>query len=153
PTGRSRERHLSSGTWRWCCLPGSPRQRWKRSCVAPAGRCSSRWSCSMSTAGRGCRAGIAAWRGGGRSAIRVGRCGRPRQTPRSPRLSRSWRESLAYDGERADVAALDQLETVLRHVMDELTTWHTRALKAEGDRGGAPAGVSARGGELEQENK
>jgi len=37
--------------------------------------------------------------------------------------------------------------------MDELTTWHTRALKAEGDRGGAPAGVSARGGELEQENK
>ena len=58
---------------------------------------------------------------------------------------------MAYDGERADVAALDQLETVLRHVMDELTTWHTRALKAEGDRGAPSSGAGARGTELEQE--
>jgi cell division protein FtsB len=59
---------------------------------------------------------------------------------------------LAYDGERADAAALDQLEIVLRHVMDELTTWHTRALKAETDRGSSPA-AATRGAELEQENK
>lgn len=59
---------------------------------------------------------------------------------------------MAYDGERADAAALDQLEIVLRHVMDELSTLHTRALKAETDRGAAPGGVT-RGPELEQENK
>jgi len=59
---------------------------------------------------------------------------------------------LAYDGERADAAALDQLEIVLRHVMDELTTLHTRALKTETERGAPPGGVT-RGAELEQENK
>jgi hypothetical protein len=56
---------------------------------------------------------------------------------------------LTYDGERADAAALDQLEIVLRHVMDELTTWHNRAVKAET---GSPAGAT-RAPELEQENK
>jgi len=64
--------------------------------------------------------------------------------------------SLAYDGERVDAAALDQLEIVLRHVMDELATWHARALNAEGDGGGTArpdAEARARGSELEQENK
>jgi len=69
---------------------------------------------------------------------------------------------LAYDGERADAAALEQLEIVLRHVMDELTTWHTRALKAESGAPGAGGGAGGAGGaggggtrgtELEQENK
>ena len=38
-----------------------------------------------------------------------------------------------YDGERADGRVLDQLETILRHVADELAGWRARALKAEGD--------------------
>ena len=71
---------------------------------------------------------------------------------------------MAYDGERADGPVLDQLETILRHVAEELTGWRTRALKAEGElkesgaRGGAgsvKADLDARGrlSDLEQENK
>jgi hypothetical protein len=77
---------------------------------------------------------------------------------------------LAYDGERADAGVLDQLEAILRHVADELATWRSRALKAEGDlkEGGGRAGTGGGGGggvakadlelrgraaELEQENK
>ena len=62
---------------------------------------------------------------------------------------------------------LDQLETILRHVAEELTGWRTRALKAEADLkesgakgGGGGAGAAkldleARGrvADLEQENK
>jgi hypothetical protein len=60
---------------------------------------------------------------------------------------------------------LDQLETILRHVVEELAAWRTRALKAESEvkdhpgqaRAGAAArhDVEARGraAELEQENK
>src|SRR5207244_9223459 len=57
---------------------------------------------------------------------------------------RRWRVSLAYDGERVDAQVLDQLETILRHVADELAGWRARAVKAEGElkesggRGGAP---------------
>jgi len=40
---------------------------------------------------------------------------------------------LAYDGERVDTAVLDQLETILRHVQEELAAWRARALKAESD--------------------
>ena len=40
---------------------------------------------------------------------------------------------MAYDGERADARALDQLETILRYVADELAGWHTRALKTEAE--------------------
>lgn len=75
---------------------------------------------------------------------------------------------MAYDGERADAEVLDQLEAILRHVADELATWRSRALKAEGDlkEGGGRAGAGGGGGvakpdlelrgraaELEQENK
>lgn len=61
---------------------------------------------------------------------------------------------------------LDQLETILRHVAEELTGWRTRALKAEaelkesGARGGGGGGVAkpdletrGRVADLEQENK
>ncbi|HXL11279.1 MAG TPA: hypothetical protein VN955_07775 [Gemmatimonadales bacterium] len=65
---------------------------------------------------------------------------------------------------------LDQLETVLRHVADELAGWRARALKAEaelkesgirGSGGGAGGGAAAkpdaetrgRAADLEQENR
>jgi cell division protein FtsB len=71
---------------------------------------------------------------------------------------------LAYDGERADAQVLDQLETILRHVADELAVWRARAVKAEGElkesggRGGVAAAKSdaearTRVADLEQENK
>src|SRR5437773_9880098 len=77
---------------------------------------------------------------------------------------RRWRVSLAYDGERADAQVLDQLETILRHVADELAGWRARAVKAEGElkESGARGGASAakpdaetrdRVADLEQENK
>ncbi len=72
--------------------------------------------------------------------------------------------SLAYDGERADAQVLDQLETILRHVADELAGWRGRAVKAEGElkesagRGGGSAAkpdpeMRSRVADLEQENK
>jgi cell division protein FtsB len=71
---------------------------------------------------------------------------------------------LAYDGERADAEVVDQLETILRHVADELATWRARALKSEaelkesGGRGGSATpklDPETRGRvlDLEQENK
>jgi len=75
---------------------------------------------------------------------------------------------LAYDGERADAQVLDQLETILRHVADELAVWRARAVKAEGElkesggrsgggAGGAAAKLDAearnRVADQEQENK
>jgi hypothetical protein len=63
---------------------------------------------------------------------------------------------LAYDGERVDAAVLDQLETILRHVQEELAAWRARALKAEAELKEHPG--QTRGGgpmrhETEQENK
>lgn len=64
-----------------------------------------------------------------------------------------------YDGERADLAALAQLEAVLREVGEELALWRARALKAEGDaqrgggKGGGGGGDSRRVSELETENR
>ena len=71
---------------------------------------------------------------------------------------------MAYDGERADAQVLDQLETILRHVADELAGWRARAVKAEGElkeSGGRGGGAVAkpdvetrnRVADLEQENK
>ena len=71
---------------------------------------------------------------------------------------------MAYDGERADAQVLDQLETILRHVADELAVWRARAVKAEGElkeSGGRSGGAAAkpdaetrnRVADLEQENK
>jgi hypothetical protein len=70
--------------------------------------------------------------------------------------------SLAYDGERSDAPVLDQLETILRHVADELALWRARAVKAEaelkegGGRGPAPKldpETRGRVADLEQENR
>ena len=73
---------------------------------------------------------------------------------------------MAYDGEqRVDTAILDQLETILRHVQEELAAWRARALKAEGDLKDHPGPARATGpvrhdpeargraSEVEQENK
>ena len=70
---------------------------------------------------------------------------------------------MAYDGERSDAQVLDQLETILRHVADELGVWRARAVKAEGELKEAAAGRSGsakpdaetrgRVSDLEQENK
>lgn len=80
---------------------------------------------------------------------------------------------MAYDGERADAQVLDQLESILRHVAEELAGWRARALKAEGElkeTGGKGGGGRGSGGgdsgsakldpevrnrvaDLEQENK
>ena len=47
-------------------------------------------------------------------------------------------------GERADARALDQLESILRQVADELAGWRARALKAEADaKSGAGRGAAA----------
>ena len=51
-----------------------------------------------------------------------------------------------YDGERVDGRVLDQLETILRHVADELAAWRARALKAEGDLKELSARASTGGG-------
>jgi hypothetical protein len=71
--------------------------------------------------------------------------------------------SLAYDGERFDAPVVDQLETILRHVADELALWRARATKAEADlKASAGSGGSVgkldpetrgRVADLEQENK
>ncbi len=37
---------------------------------------------------------------------------------------------MAYDGERSDAPVLDQLETIPRHVADELALGRARAVKA-----------------------
>ena len=57
-----------------------------------------------------------------------------------------------YDGERADLRALDQLEAVLRELGEEMATWRARALKAEPSRGSGSGG-GARSSELESENR
>jgi hypothetical protein len=55
-----------------------------------------------------------------------------------------------YDGERADLVALDKLEAVLRELGEELATWRARGLKAEPGRGG---GGGSRSSEMESENR
>ena len=69
---------------------------------------------------------------------------------------------MAYDGERSDAPVLDQLETILRHVADELALWRARAVKAEAElkesagRGPTPKldpETRGRVADLEQENK
>src|SRR2546430_12985735 len=62
-----------------------------------------------------------------------GRCESAKWTSCWQERCKRWRTSLAYDGERVDGRVLDQLETVLRHVADELASWRARALKAEAE--------------------
>jgi len=60
---------------------------------------------------------------------------------------------LTYGGERLEVReAIDQLETILRDVAEELAGWRARALKAEGQlKGGTPP--PAKHPESDAENK
>jgi hypothetical protein len=63
---------------------------------------------------------------------------------------------LAYDAERVDSAVLDQLETILRHVLEELAAWRARALKAEAElkeHPGQARGAGPLRHDTEQENK
>src|SRR5207302_10553904 len=136
-------------------------------CSGPWARCSSASRCSTSIVGPGFRPVSAASRGAAPSATRRARCARRKWTRRWHGGSLLWRMSLAYDGERADGPVLERLETILRHVAEELTGWRTRALKAEADLkesgakgGGGGAGAAkldleARGrvADLESENK
>jgi len=54
------------------------------------------------------------------------------------------------DSENPEFAALAELESVVRHVCDELATWRRRAQKAEIDRPGSSRGDQAVG--LEADN-
>ena len=57
-----------------------------------------------------------------------------------------------YAGDRPDVReALDQLETILRDVAEELAGWRSRAQKAEGEL--KSRGSPVKNAELESENK
>ena len=59
---------------------------------------------------------------------------------------------MTYAGDRPDVRdALDQLESILRDVAEELAGWRSRAQKAEADL--KSRGSSVRNPELESENK
>jgi hypothetical protein len=62
---------------------------------------------------------------------------------------------LTYVGERPEVLeAIDQLEAILRDVAEELTSWRSRALKAEADlkAGGGKVSVQ-KNPDSEAENK
>lgn len=57
-----------------------------------------------------------------------------------------------FAGDRPDVReALDQLETILRDVAEELAGWRSRAQKAEGEL--KSRGSPVKNAELESENK
>ncbi len=60
---------------------------------------------------------------------------------------------MTYVGERLEVRdAIDQLETILRDVAEELAGWRARALKAEGQlKGGTPP--PAKHSDSDAENK
>lgn len=70
---------------------------------------------------------------------------------------------MAYTYERPDLRALDELETLVRHLLDELGGWRRRCLKAEADLqdvkksgrggGGDSAASRRRLAELETENQ
>jgi FtsZ-binding cell division protein ZapB len=70
---------------------------------------------------------------------------------------------VAYAYERPDQRAAEELETLVRHLLDELAGWRRRGLKAEaelqqlrsgdGKAGAPPAAVRGRVVELETENQ
>lgn len=66
---------------------------------------------------------------------------------------------MAAPYERPDLRALEELETLLRHLTDELAGWRRRTLKAEAEvqelrakAGGHDPAAEARVAELEREN-
>lgn len=71
---------------------------------------------------------------------------------------------MAYEGDKPELRALEDLEEILGLVTDELASWRARALKAEQDlaalvsaspagAGPSPGAVTARLAELESENE
>ena len=50
---------------------------------------------------------------------------------------------MGSSGERLDAVALDQLESTIRHVAEELAGWRARALKSEAEARHGPGAVSA----------
>jgi hypothetical protein len=61
---------------------------------------------------------------------------------------------LTYVGERPEVLeAIDQLEAILRDVAEELASWRSRALKAEGDLKAGGRVAPAKVPESDSENK
>ena len=62
---------------------------------------------------------------------------------------------MTYVGERPEVReAIDQLEAILRDVAEELASWRSRALKAEGDlKARGAAGPPAKHPDSDGENK
>src|SRR5207247_8201123 len=131
--GRCPRSRRWSATSRCCCRLASPPRRCRRCWPARRDRCSPGSTCSTNTGVPACRPGTAASRGTAPSGTRAARCANVRWTSYSRERCRRWRTSLAYDGERVDGRMLEQLETVLRHVADELAGWRARALKAESE--------------------
>src|SRR5438552_19132432 len=103
-------------------------------CGEPWDRCSSGSRCSTSIEARRSRRAIAVWPGTARTAIRFGPYARRTWSRTRSGVLRRWRMSLGYDGERSDAPVLDQLETTLRHVADELALLRGRAGEAEAAR-------------------
>jgi hypothetical protein len=61
---------------------------------------------------------------------------------------------LTYVGERPEVReAIDQLEAILRDVAEELSSWRSRALKAEGELKAGGRVAPPKATESESENK
>src|SRR5207244_9610172 len=131
-------------------------------CGEPWDRCSSGSRCSTSIEARRSRRAIAVWPGTARTAIRFGPYARRTWSRSRSGVLRRWRMSLGDDGERSDAPVLDQLETILRHVPDELALWRARAVQAEAELkesgGRGPTSkrdpeTRGRGGGLGQEEK
>src|SRR5438876_10566971 len=102
-------------------------------CREPWGRCSSGSRCSTSIEARRSRRAIAVWPGTARTAIRFGPYARRTWSRSRSGVLRRWRMSMGYDGERSDAPVLDQLETILRHMAEELALWRARTVKAAGE--------------------
>ena len=61
---------------------------------------------------------------------------------------------MTYAGDRPDVRdAIDQLESILRDVAEELAGWRSRAQKAESELKSRGGGGPVKNTELESENK
>ena len=60
---------------------------------------------------------------------------------------------MAYTYERPDLRALDELETLVRHLLDELAGWRRRAIKAEAELQELRTTAGATGGDVSKVRK
>ena len=60
---------------------------------------------------------------------------------------------MAYIYERPDLRALDELETLARHLLEELAAWRRRSLKAEAELQELRAAGSPSGGDVSSMRK